>query len=129
MKMQSEKQVYSLWTVVSETEENQYTYLFTSIWHRNWRQDFPGGLVVKNSPDNAGDMSSSHDPGRLHMLWSNQAFSTQLSPPSRAHKLQLPRPGAATTEAPVPRTRVLQQEKPLQWEACIPPWKAAPTHN
>ena len=31
-------------------------------------RDFPGGAVVKNLPANAGDMSSSSDPGRSLML-------------------------------------------------------------
>ena len=34
-------------------------------------RDFPGGAVVKNLPDNAGDMDSSPGPGRSHMPWSN----------------------------------------------------------
>ena len=34
-------------------------------------RDFPGGTVVKNPPANAGDMGSSPDPGRFHMLRSN----------------------------------------------------------
>ena len=32
---------------------------------------FPGGLVVKNPPANAGDMGSSPGPGRSHMPRSN----------------------------------------------------------
>ena len=32
---------------------------------------FPGGAVVENPPANAGDMGSSHDPGRFHILRSN----------------------------------------------------------
>ena len=32
---------------------------------------FPGGTVVKNPRDNAGDMGSSPGPGRSHMPWSN----------------------------------------------------------
>ena len=31
--------------------------------------DFPGGPVVKNLPDNAGDMGSIPSLGRFHMLW------------------------------------------------------------
>ena len=31
---------------------------------------FPRGSVVKNPPDNAGDMGSNPDPGRSHMLGS-----------------------------------------------------------
>ena len=33
--------------------------------------DFPGGLVVKNPPANAGDTGSSPGPGRSHMPRSN----------------------------------------------------------
>ena len=33
--------------------------------------DFPGGIVVKNPPANAGDTGSSPGPGRSHMPWSN----------------------------------------------------------
>ena len=32
---------------------------------------FPGGTVVKNLPDNAGDTGSSPGPGRSHMPRSN----------------------------------------------------------
>ena len=34
-------------------------------------RDFPGGAVVGNPPDNAGDMGLSPGPGRSHMLRSN----------------------------------------------------------
>ena len=62
-------------------------------------QDLPGGSVVENLPANAEDMGSIPDPGRSHMLQSNWACAPQLlSLCSRAH--------------------ALQQEKPLQWEAC-----------
>ena len=33
--------------------------------------DFLGGAMDKNPSDNAGDMGSIPDLGRLHMLWSN----------------------------------------------------------
>ena len=33
--------------------------------------DFLGGAVVKNPPDNAGDVGSSPGPGRSHMPWGN----------------------------------------------------------
>ena len=33
--------------------------------------DFPGGAVVKNLSDNAGDMGLIAGPLRSHMLWSN----------------------------------------------------------
>ena len=34
-------------------------------------KDFPGGSVVKNLPDNAGDMGSIPGPRRSHMSQSN----------------------------------------------------------
>ena len=34
-------------------------------------RDFPGGVVVKSPPANAGDMGSSPGPGRSHMPRSN----------------------------------------------------------
>ena len=34
-------------------------------------EDFPGGLVVKNPPANAGDMGSILALGRFHLWWSN----------------------------------------------------------
>ena len=37
---------------------------------------------------------------------------------------------ATTTEAHAPRARAPQEEKSLQWEACAPQWRVAPTcHN
>ena len=36
-----------------------------------WPLDFPGGLVVKNPPANARDMSTIPDTGRFHMFWYN----------------------------------------------------------
>ena len=49
-----------------------------------------------------------------------------LSLRSRAREPQLLNPQAATTEACAPRVRAPQQEKPLQWEAHTPQWRAAP---
>ena len=34
-------------------------------------EDFPGGIVVKNPPANAGDMGSSPGLGRSHMTRNN----------------------------------------------------------
>ena len=39
---------------------------------------FPGGLVVKNPPANAGDMGSIPGPERSHMPWSSWACAPQL---------------------------------------------------
>ncbi|KAJ8790001.1 hypothetical protein J1605_004753 [Eschrichtius robustus] len=78
-------------------------------------RDFPGGVVVKNPPANAGDRGSIPGPGRSHVPRSNKARVPQLlSLHSRAREPQLLSPHAATTEARVPRDRARQQEKPLQ---------------
>ena len=41
------------------------------FYQKQARRDFPGGTVVKSPPANAGDMGSSHGPGRSHMPRSN----------------------------------------------------------
>ena len=52
---------------------------------------FPGGSVVKNPPDRAGDMGSISDLGRSHMLWSHEAHAPQLlSPCAAANELLTP---------------------------------------
>ena len=81
--------------------------------HNNYKkmlfQDFPGGMVDKNPPADARDMSLIPAPGRFHML---QA--------TKAHVPQLLSPRATATEAPTLRDCALQQEKPLQREAHAP---------
>ena len=68
------------------------------------RQDFPGGAVVKNLPDNAGDTGSSPGPGGSDMLWSTRPHVPQLlSLHSRARAPQLLSLRATTTEARVPQ--------------------------
>ena len=70
-------------------------------------EGFPGGLVVKNPPVNAGDTGSIPALERFHMLLNSRAPEPQLlSPCSRVRKLQLPKPE-------YPRTCTLQ-EKPAQ---------------
>ena len=39
---------------------------------------FPGGSMVKNPPPNAGDVSTIPEPARSHMLWSNEAHTSQV---------------------------------------------------
>ena len=91
---------------------------------------FPGGAVVKNPPANAGDTGLSPGPGRSHMPQSNKTHAPQqLSLHSRTQKPQLLSPCATTTEACAPRAHALLQEKPLQWEACAPQWRAAPARR
>ena len=62
---------------------------------------FPGGSVAKNLPTNVGDKSLIPDPGRSHMLWSDQV-------------LQLLSPTGQLLKPVYPRACALQQEKPLQ---------------
>ena len=93
------------------------------------QQDFPGGSLVKNLPANAGDTNSIPDPGRSHTPWGNyspvpQLLSCTLEPGNRhyrarAHVLHLLKSWS-------PRARALQQEKPLQWEACTPQLESSP---
>ena len=59
--------------------------------------DFPGCVVDKNLPVNAGDMDLIPGPGRFHMPWSNSARALQLlSPCTVAREVSAGRsPGAA----------------------------------
>ena len=41
------------------------------IEHKAKHQDFPGGLVAKNVPADAGDTGSISSPGRSQMPWGN----------------------------------------------------------
>ena len=70
--------------------------------------------MVKNLPANAGDMGSSPDPGRSHMLQSNSHAPQLLNLRARAHEPQLLSPHATTTEAPAPGAHAPQQEEPPQ---------------
>ena len=85
------------------------------LYLKKIKEGFPGSVVVKNPPANAGDMGSSSGPGRSHMPWSNEVRAPQLlNLCSRAHEPQLLSPRATTSEARVPRACALQQEKPPQ---------------
>ena len=42
------------------------------------KRDFPGGLVVKNPPCNAGDTDSTPGPRRFHMPQSSETQILQL---------------------------------------------------
>ena len=91
---------------------------------------FPGGLVVENPPANAGVMGSTPGLGSSHMVRSNEAGVLQLrSQCSGAREPQLLSHPSATTEADTPTACVLQQEKPLQWEAWAPQQKPSTTKN
>ena len=70
--------------------------------------DFPGDIVDKNPPANAGDMGSIPGPGRSHMPWSNQAPVSQLLKPARL------------------RAHAPPQKNPLQWETHAPQLASSP---
>ena len=73
--------------------------------------DFPGCPEAKNLHANARDTSSIPGLERLHMHRGKEACAPKLlSLCSRAHVLQLLKPGSPSACAP-------QQEKPPQWEA------------
>ena len=81
----------------------------------NW--DFPGGPVVKNVPDNAGEVGSILGPGRSHMPWTSSARMAQLlSPSSRAHVIHLLNPLATPSEAHVLRTLFCNKRSHLSEE-------------
>ena len=75
--------------------------------------DFPGGIVGKNSPANAGDRG-------WPPVWKIPHATEQLSLCARISEPLIWGPGATTTETGAPRAHALQQKKPLQWEACAP---------
>ena len=82
---------------------------------------FPHGLVVKNPPATAGDTGSISGQWGSRMPQSNEVCVPQLlNLHSRAHNSR------ATTEAHEPRAHALQQEKPLQREACTPQLESSP---
>ena len=70
----------------------------------------------KNMPANARNKGSIPGQGSCHMLQSSYACLPQILTPehSRAGKLQLMSPCAATTEAHAPRACALHQGRPLQ---------------
>ena len=86
--------------------------------------------MEKNLPANAGDTGSIPGPGESCIMQSNVVHVLQLLIlRSRAHEPQVRSLQAALVEACVPRAHALQQEKPLQWDAC-PLQRIAPAcHN
>ena len=85
--------------------------------------DFPGGAAVKNLPANAGDTGSIPGPGR--------STSCGTTKPVRHNYWACAlEPVRHNYRARAPRARALQQEKPLQWEACTPQRRVASArHN
>ena len=68
--------------------------------------DVSGGTVDKNQPANTRDTGSIPDPGRFHMRGATK-------------------PTHHSYWALVSRACALQQQKPAQWEAHTPQWRAA----
>ena len=95
--------------------------------HLRHDEGFPGGSVVENPPASAGDTSSNFWSGKIPRV-------TRQQSPWAATTEPVPWcPGAATTEptchncwGPHPRARILQQEKPPQWEAQAPQLEGNP---
>ena len=76
-----------------------------SLWiKRGGRRGFPNSSVVKNLPDNAGNMGSIPDPGRSHM-------PRATKPMCRNYRVCALEPGASSTEPMCPRACVLQRDK------------------
>ena len=69
------------------------------------QEGFPGGSRVKNPLAHEGDIGQILDPGRSHMLQSNESpVPLPLSLHSRAWELQPLSPWATTTEAYTPQS-------------------------
>ena len=82
---------------------------------------FPGGSIGRNPPANAGDIGLIPNLGRCHMPWRKQVcdhnyWTYALEPESRNYWAHMP----LLLKAVCLRDRALQQERPLQWEACAP---------
>ena len=69
-------------------------------WDKKRKVDFPGDSVVKNLPASAGDVGSS---SALEKIPHAEGWKSLWA-------------AAAVPECP--QVCALQQEKPLQWEAC-----------
>ena len=54
-----------------------FRIVFLFLWKMSL-EDFPGDLVVKNLPVNAGDMGLIPGPGRFHTLQETKAHAPQL---------------------------------------------------
>ena len=59
-----------------------FRIVFLFLWKMSL-EDFPGGLMVKNLPVNAGDMGLIPGRGGLHMLQGSWAHAPQLLKPTR----------------------------------------------
>ena len=77
-------------------------------------EGFPGGSMVKNPPGNSGDMDSTPDLGRSHILRATEPLYHNYW----AYALELRE--AQPIKLRHPRARALQQEKLPQREAQAP---------
>ena len=59
-----------MWAIVVVVEVGEVNE-FLNQFFKTGQPDFPGGMVVKNPPANAGDTGSSPGLGRSNMPWSN----------------------------------------------------------
>ena len=60
-----------MYQIIMQYTLNLHNVICKLYLNKAWGEDFPGGIVVKNPPANAGDMGSIPGPGRSHMSWSN----------------------------------------------------------
>ena len=81
--------------------------------NKNEKGDFSGGPVVKS---------------RLPLQGTQVQFSVREDP-TRQEATKPMCLHTTTAEAPAPRIRAAQQEKPLQWEAGALQWRWAPVHR
>ena len=91
---------------------------------------FPGGVVLKNPPANAGDTVRAlvrEDPtcGGATKPVHHNYWACTLEPMSHNYWSLC----ATTTEARAPRAHAPQQEKPPQWEARAPQRRVAPARR
>ena len=64
---------YVYHSIIHNRQDMETTHMPISEWmdKNDVLEDFPGGIVVKNPPANAGDMGSSPGLGRSHMTRNN----------------------------------------------------------
>ena len=78
-------------------------------------EGFPGGVVVKNPPANAGDRVRA-------LVREDPTCRGATKPASHNYWARVPQ----LLKPAQPRARAPQQEKPLQWEARAQQWRVAP---
>ena len=91
-----------LWMVWRRTRPEACTTIKSKLLSENWLEGFPGAPGVKES---------------ALQCWGHEFDPCSWKIPHASEQLSL---WVTITEAWTPRARVLQQEKPLQWESLSP---------